>query len=250
MLNYLINIFFYIKIIITWIQIFKIIYNKKTIKDDKINIGLILAGGTSTRFGGEIPKQLYLYKNIPLIKYSIESIINQVNYIIIIVNSQCYTQIKNIIDNELYSNTKIYLIINDINCRLESIGCGLAYIKKNFNNVKFVVIHDSARPFIPSEYIENMISNTNYYSQYGLKLTNGLMDNLYNTLDRDKYIELCSPICINFELSKIIYDNFINSSNRNVHEFIDILKILKIPIQIFYGKYSLLKKITYSDDLD
>ncbi len=119
----------------------------------------------------------------------------------------------------------------------------------NMNNTN-ILIHDSARPYIPSDYFNNMILTTHFYSQYCLKLTNGLMDLKYNTLDRDAYIELCSPLCINLKLSEIIYFNFMKKSNRYAHEFIDIIKIYNIPIELFYGKHKYLRKITYQDDLE
>jgi 2-C-methyl-D-erythritol 4-phosphate cytidylyltransferase len=257
---YLSNIFYkfclYIKILYFYHEIHKIkpqeTYNR--------TISILLAAGTSSRFGKHQFKQLFTYKNKELIVYSIESMLEQLNTIIIVTNSNCLKQITEIIKSNKLLQIKqdqIHITTNDINCRLESIGRGIQYIKENrdilkikdFNGIN-LLIHDSARPYIPYDYYNNMIINTKFYSQYCLKLTNGLMDLKYNTLVRDEYIELCSPICINFKLSEILYFNFMKKSNRQAHEFIDIIKMYNLPIQIYYGKYKYLRKITYQDDLD
>jgi len=264
---YLSNIFskfcLYVKILFFYPDIYKIIQQKTDNRNNNnIIIGILLAAGTSTRFGTLQPKQLFTYKNKELIVYSIESMLEQLNKIIIVTNSNCLKQITEIVEKIKFNKlvqikqVQIYITTNDINCRLESIGTGIQYIKDNtdilkitdFNRIK-LLIHDSARPYIPYDYYNNMILNTKFYSQYCLKLTNGLMDLKYNTLDRDAYIELCSPICINFVLSDIIYFNFIKESNRYANEFIDIIKIYNIPIQLFYGNHKYLRKITYQDDL-
>jgi 2-C-methyl-D-erythritol 4-phosphate cytidylyltransferase len=241
-------------------EIYKI--RQKETANKSRTIALLLAAGTSTRFGMQQPKQLFTYKNKELIVYSIESMLEQLNTIIIVTNSNCLKQITEIVEKikstELVQikHVQIHTITNDINCRLESIGTGIQYIKDNMDILKItdfkninLLIHDSARPYVSCDYYNNMMLNTKFYSQYCLKLTNGLMDLKYNTLDRDAYIELCSPICINLKLSDIIYFNFMKQSNRYVNEFIDIIKIYNIPIQIFYGNYKYLRKITYQDDL-
>jgi len=265
---YLNNIFskfcLYVKILFFYPDIHKIIQQKTDNRNNNnIIIGILLAAGTSTRFGTQQPKQLFTYKNKELIVYSIESMLEQLNKIIIVTNSNCLKKMTEIVEkiksNKLLQikQVQIYITTNDINCRLESIGRGIQYIKdnrdllniKDFNRIN-LLIHDSARPYIPYDYYNNMIIHTKFYSQYCLKLTNGLMDLKYNTLDRDDYIELCSPICINFKLSEILYFNFMKKSNRQAHEFIDIIKIYDLPIQMYYGKYKYLRKITYQDDLD
>ena len=214
------------------------------------NVGLLLAGGYSSRFNSSVPKQLYAFNEKLLIEYSIELLVKHLDTIIIVTNSKCYLQITNLLVRKNYTN-KIFVIQNDINCRLESIECGLNYINNNIPNIHFknIIIHDSARPFIPDDYIINLLSNTKYYSQYCLKLTNGLIDDRLNTLDRDKYLELCSPICMNYNLCSYIFFRFITKKHRNVHEFIDILSIYRVTIDLLYGEYKYLKKITYLDDL-
>jgi 2-C-methyl-D-erythritol 4-phosphate cytidylyltransferase len=240
--------------------IHNIIIQSKKKKYVPKNIGLLLAAGTSSRFGLDVPKQLYrLNGNNPIIWYSLDLLVHNCDQIVIVTNSQCVGEIKHIVSgcylskNQVDDVKKIHIVCNDINCRLESIEKGLGFISENYqkNTWDNIIIHDSARPYVPKQYICNMLEKTDLYSQYCLKLNNGLMDlkNL-NVLDRDNYVELCTPILSNFNLYMEIFMNFISKKNRFVHEPIDILKEYKINVGIIYGHQKFLKKITHFDDID
>lgn len=206
---------------------------KKSINKKGVNVVIILAAGNGTRFGEY--KQLYKINNKPIIEYSIDNIKNIVNKIIIVTNSNCYNEIKK------YSD---HVIINDINCRMESIKIAINYLNTLKINIKNVIIHDSARPFV-TKLMFKKILNTKYYSQYYMKLVNGLIS-LENDcfVDRDKYIEACTPLCINYKLLKYIHNNY-----SKIYEYYDIIKTIKLKIVLIEGHYKYLKKITTKDDI-
>lgn len=226
------------------------------------NIGIILAAGNSTRFNKSLPKQIFELNNKPIICYSIDSVVNILDKIVIVTSTYCFETIQNIINNQYKSYDNIDIVINDFNCRLKSIETGLAHIKNNYdiNTIKNIIIHDSARPYINTNHIVELINLTNLtnltndnnqymYSQYCLKLTNGLMTNDCNIVNRDNYVELCTPLCINYDLCQFIFDNYIKEENRITYEFLPILKLLKIKYILIDGNISFLKKITTSDDI-
>ena len=207
-----------------------------------INVGILLSAGYGHRFNKDIPKQLCILENKYIIEYSVEAMKN-LDILIIITNSSCYDQTKKIIDNE-----SIIILTNDVNDRLESIGVGLQYIK-TIKNVKNIIIHDSARPFINTNHISNLINemNDNIYSQYAIKITGGLF-NLYNNLsNRDDFVELCSPLCVDYNYCMFIFDNYIK--NRISYEFINIIHIIDKKYKILYDNCISLRKITYKNDL-
>ena len=219
-------------------------------------VGVILAAGTSSRFNSNIPKQLYIINNKCVLQYSIDSMCDFVDEIIIVIN-------KNIKFNCTTKKCKITFIENDINKRIESLNKAIFYIK-NLNNIKNIIIHDGARPFVSKQYFENLIFNNEKnnmkYSQYALKLTNGLYKIKQNStkigksrslaarwrraaprprcrpVNRDEYIELCTPICISYDLLKI-------------QKTEEILDSINISPNFLYGNYKQLKKITTIDDL-
>ena len=210
-------------------------------------IGILLAGGNSTRFGIKY-KQLFKLNGISLIDYSVKAMIN-LDYIIIVTNSNCYNEMN----IKYSSNPKIKLLINDVDCRLESLSVGLEYIKEHIKDNCKVIIHDSARPYVTDTHIQKLLDNTDNspYSQYVLKLYNGLLkiNNLFEDINRDDYIELCTPLCINFNLGYFIFKNYIAKNNRITYEFLPILKAMGITYKLEYGNISYLKKITTIEDI-
>lgn len=212
------------------------------------DIGIILAGGFSTRFKNDTMKQLFCINGKKIIEYSVDAM-NQLNNIVIVTNDKCFYEI-----NELYrTNTKITILINNINCRLESIKVALDHIGNKFS-AKNIVIHDSARPYIQNNHIAKILNECNnecVYSQYCLKLTNGLIkmdDSGIEFFNRDEYIETCTPICINYELASFIYKNYIDGDNRITREFLHIIDIMKLEYKLLFGNNNFLKKITFIDD--
>lgn len=213
-----------------------------------INVGILLAAGTSSRFNHELPKQLYIINDRAVIAYSIDALISFVDKLIIITNTNCFNEIKKMINGM----DKIIILKNDYDCRLKSIELSLSFINDNFNNINKLIVHDSARPFIKSKHIEQLmnISNNYHYCQYYMKLFNGLYSNETNEMvDRDKYIEICTPIVSDFKLFYSIFNNYIIDKNRITYEHISILDIMKINYKLVEGNYSYLRKITVIDDI-
>ncbi len=215
----------------------------------KLNICLLLAAGTSSRFNSNICKQLFEVNDKPVILHTVDKLINIVDYIIIITNSKNYIKIKELIDK-----SNVIIIVNDINDRNESIKVGIEYINCNFK-VNNIIIHDVARPYIPEEYFIDLLkSNETYmYTQYYLKLVNGLVrkkKDEYKVYHRDEFIEICTPLCCNFNLYYFLFNNYVHRKEPFCVEIIDILNILNIKYNFLEGKYNQLKKITYIDDIN
>lgn len=210
-------------------------------------VGILLAAGTSSRFKSDIPKQLYILDNKPLIAYSIENMINNVDKLLIITNTSCFSKIFDIVKNK-----KIVILENDVNCRLESLKVGVDYIAKHYSFTKNIIIHDSARPFLTENHfkIEQNLLNEYNYLQYFMPLYNGLYNNETDDfVDRDKYIETCTPIFINYRLCHFILKNYMNLSDRITWEFTPICKILNIKYRFLQSSYKYLRKITTFDDI-
>lgn len=222
------------------------------------NIGLLLIGGFGTRFDNNIKKQLYLYNSIPLFLYSLRILVNTLNSIVIVVNSECLDEItKIILESNLLNKENIYTITNDIGDRLESIETGLHFISKYLSkDVENLVIHDGSRPFIKEKHVNNLLSvmkDDIFYSQYYLNLTNGLLkrDNEnYEEVNRDDFIEICTPICVNFGLFSFLFLNYIKKERRICWEVIPLLDLLKIKYELIKGSSKSLQKITTKDDLE
>lgn len=218
--------------------------NDVMVSDSGINVCILLAAGTSSRFGDKGIKQLYKVDGMPIIMYSINAIIEQVDEIVVVTNNMCFDEISLLVKGM----DKVHVAVNNVNCRLESIGVGLDYIRGR--DIRNVIVHDSARPFITKKCIGNLMGCDDMflYSQYYLKLVNGLAKG-NKMVDRGKYVEICTPFICNYGLFCFIFDNYIDGKNRIVHEVMPILNIMGIKYNLILGNSKELRKITYDYDV-
>lgn len=115
---------------------------------------ILLAGGTGTRVGTDIPKQYVKANGRMIIEYSLETILkSDLICSLTIVASEEWTEcIKECIgDNKKFSG-----FASPGDNRQLSIYNGLCAIKDIANSDDYVFIHDAARPNIQSDLIERM----------------------------------------------------------------------------------------------
>lgn len=211
----------------------------------KVNIGVLLAAGKGSRFANEIPKQLYPVNGKSIISYSSYIMAETLDKLVIVTNSTCFWQIATTIQK----NTIV--LINDVDCRFKSIEIALNYIA-GLSDVGNIVIHDAARPFITPKHILNLleVAKTHQYSQYFLKLVNGLAKKTeigYETANRDEFIELCTPQIVNYNLFKSVFFNFIKTGLEC--EILPLTTSLEINYKLIEGSHKYLRKITTIDDI-
>lgn len=217
-------------------------------KFNKVNVGILLAAGTSSRFGLTTPKQLYQIDNKAVISYSADIMSEILDELIVVTNSSCYE----LIVEKLKHNKNTVVLINDINCRLKSIKTALTYIGDK--DVSNIIVHDAARPFITCDHIKTLLnSSIKYlYSHYYLKLINGLFEksgSIHKLVNRDNYIELCSPSIVDYKLFNFVFKHYIDEPNRITHEFLEIASVFGMRYNLIEGSYKHLRKITTIDDV-
>ena len=119
-----------------------------------MNIAIILSGGSGNRVGTELPKQFLEIGNKTIIEYSIEVFENHqdIDEIIIVSNPDYIQKTEDIIQNKY---KKVLKIIEGGKTRQESSDIGVSSIEKN---VKNVLIHDAARPFVSNELIDRLLN--------------------------------------------------------------------------------------------
>ena len=220
------------------------------------NVGILLVAGFSTRFDSSHPKQLYKIDDKPIFLYSLEVMLNTLNSVIVVTNSTCFSEIENTI-KELTKRDKITILINDINCRLQSMGTALNYLKETEESIPIdnIIIHDGARPFIKEMHIQCVLNElsqpTIFYSQYYVKIVDGLINNNFNFFDdvnRDDFSIICTPIGIDYRIFSFLFPDFIQKE-RITWEFIPLLKLLRIRFSLIEGRHEELRKITIKNDI-
>jgi len=201
-----------------------------------MNVGIILAAGRSTRFGQDVPKQLYNIDGKPIIEHSINILEKFVDDIIIVTNSDCKDKISG------------KVVVNDNDSRIESISKGLNQIFDCDN----ILIHDAARPYITENMIEELMesSEKNLHSQFYLPLINGLAKingSSWNIPDRNDFIELCSPQITNYEVFKDIFHNHI--LNGKECEVLPVVSKFLFKYNLIKGHWRYLRKVTTMEDI-
>ena len=119
-----------------------------------MNIAIILAGGSGTRFKSKIPKQYFKIANKSIINYTIDAFEKSslIDKIIIVVDKK-YT-------NDISKKNPKHIVVSGGKSRFESSYNGILACPKNS---KKVLIHDAARPFISQQIITSCIEALNNY---------------------------------------------------------------------------------------
>ncbi len=120
----------------------------------KKTVALILAGGSGTRMGSEIPKQFLLLGGKPVITYSMEvfELSDEVSEVIVVCNKSHISVMEDIV--AVTGSRKISKIVPGGDTRQESSFLGLSSCS---SSTGYVLIHDSARPFLTADGISDLL---------------------------------------------------------------------------------------------
>ncbi|MDK2946217.1 2-C-methyl-D-erythritol 4-phosphate cytidylyltransferase [Geotoga petraea] len=195
-----------------------------------MNIGLIMSAGRGDRSGLKYPKQFYRIKHKSILKISVEKLFynKNIDEVIIVTNDEFYKKTEEEIRN--MGNIKL---VTGGKTRQESVFNGLKYIKENYNNVKFVFIHDSARPFISEKLLNNVYrgvkENDSAIPVIDATETLSFVEKgiIKKMIDRNKIKIHQTPQAFNFEKIFSAYDEL----DGNLHNFTD-------DASIYLNKYN------------
>lgn len=121
---------------------------------------VILVGGSSTRFGGDIPKQFLMLEGKPVVAHSLLAFENSkfIDEIILVCrkgDEEYYQQIGND-----YAISKLTQVVTGGNTRQESALNGLNATAKES---RYLLIHDGARPLVTDDTIRDVVLATHEY---------------------------------------------------------------------------------------
>lgn len=119
---------------------------------------IILAGGKGSRMGSKKPKQFLEIANKPIILYSLEIFdkCKDITDIVVVCYKAGINPLKSIIKKAGKINKKVKIVPGG-KTRQESSFNGLQACSKN---TEYVLIHDSARPFIDEKMIKRVLKAT------------------------------------------------------------------------------------------
>ncbi len=132
-----------------------------------MNIALIVAGGVGNRFGANRPKQFVEVNGKPILLFTL-SVFQQsphVDKIAVVCIDGWHEFVEHMKDQ--YNISKLSYVIEGGASRFESIYNGLLFLKKKISIDDYIMIHDSVRPCITDEMIEDSFKVA---AQYGAAL--------------------------------------------------------------------------------
>lgn len=153
-----------------------------------MNIALILAGGTGTRLGADIPKQYIEVKHRPVIAYSMDVFFDsdRVDAVLIVADGDWQEYICKYIQKQK-NKQKFYGFSEPGKNRQLSIWNALNDLKKHAKEDDLIIIHDAARPCLSQKLLEACVDaadghdgvipvlpmkDTVYYSEDGIRVSN------------------------------------------------------------------------------
>ncbi|MDO9572579.1 MAG: 2-C-methyl-D-erythritol 4-phosphate cytidylyltransferase [Candidatus Omnitrophota bacterium] len=210
---------------------------------------ILLAAGLSRRLKLAVSKPLIKIGKQPVIVYSLKQLNKHpdIDEIIVVVNARNKANVIRSI--KPYCFKKIKRLVLGGARRQDSVYNGLKAIDKNS---KWVLIHDSARPFIKRDEITEVIKQAKKHnaailgvkSKATIKLSDAFKM-VRHTLDRDKLWEIQTPQVFRKKLLLKAYSKYIK---ENFTDDAGLIEKLGLKVRIVLGSYANIK-ITTREDL-
>ena len=134
--------------------------NKEVKMQNLKNYGVILASGSGSRYGADIPKQFVKIAGKTILEHTIEIFekANGIDNIIIVITPEYRAMAEDILLKNNYK--KVTKLLNGGDIRKESSYIGISAIEDEEANV---LIHDCARPFLTQKIISDCIEALQKY---------------------------------------------------------------------------------------
>ena len=169
-----------------------------------MNVAIIVAAGSGTRFGAEKPKQFLEIHGKAIIIYTLEKFENclAIDEIVLVLPIE---EIENFQPNiEKYNLKKLAKIVAGGRSRAESVLNGLSAIDSL--KAQIVAVHDGARPLVSVEEITRTVEKAQETGAACLvslitdtikEVANG---KIVGTIDRSKLRRALTPQCFSYEI--------------------------------------------------
>lgn len=168
----------------------------------KRNIGIILAGGIGSRFGGAIPKQYCLIEGREMISYSIEAFRKAKN-----IDDFFVVLDENAMKEGRIAQTYGVTTIQGGSSRNGSFKNALEFIKHNYPDCEKIIENNAACPMITPELIDLFMDKLDEYDYVNTcyKITDALGAYKGRIANREDYYLIQAPDAYRFQL---LYKHF------------------------------------------
>ncbi|TLX77126.1 bifunctional cytidylyltransferase/SDR family oxidoreductase [Labilibacter sediminis] len=220
-------------------------------------VGIILAGGSGTRFGSSKPKQFIRVAGKKILEHTIETF-QQSKYIdeIAIVTHRGYVdEVKDIINHNNFAKVKKVLLGG--NTRNESSLSAInAYWPENDEKRINLVFHDAVRPFISNRILADIYKELHNHDAIDVAVpsTDTIIEveneEIVSIPDRNKLMNGQTPQAFKLETIKKAYDIGLKDPNFKATDDCGVIKkyLPETPIKVVAGDETNIK-ITHELDL-
>ena len=222
-----------------------------------MNIAMILAGGTGSRVGEDIPKQFIKVHDKPVLAYTIENFESNINidYIEIVCHKDWIEYLKDLISK--YQYKKVRWIVEGGNDFQHSALNGVKFLENKLNDDDMILIQYGASPLTSEKVINEAINvcqmHGNAVSTFPIYQLLGSNDNdkSLSFVDRDKIIQLTCPQVFLKKNLDMIYKEALEKDLLDTVEphTTSLMYALNIPIYQSYGEPWNIK-ITTKEDIE
>lgn len=172
-----------------------------------MNFVIIIAGGSGTRMGANVPKQFIKIKEKPVLAYTIESfekhpLIDKILVVCVDGWQKYVEEMKN-----KYGFSKLQWIVTGGSSGQESIRNGVYFLENIINPTDNVIIHDGIRPLVEPNVLNDLIHKCNKYGNAVTSLPYNeqifLIDNEISTvkyIPRETLRRVATPQCYKYDL--------------------------------------------------
>ena len=171
-----------------------------------MTIGIILAGGIGSRFGGDKPKQYYLIHNKEMISYVIDAFkkASSIDDVIVVLDKDEFDR------GRIQKEYNVKAVLGG-ETRNKSLKKALDYIKLNYLNCENIIINNAACPLLTPELSDQIVGllDENDFVQCTYKITDALGSYKTRLVDREDYYLIQAPDAYRF---KLLYQYFDENS--------------------------------------
>jgi 2-C-methyl-D-erythritol 4-phosphate cytidylyltransferase / 2-C-methyl-D-erythritol 2,4-cyclodiphosphate synthase len=208
-------------------------------------IALIVAGGSSQRFGGNLPKQYTNVANVTILEQTIKKFLSSklIDAVQVVIRQE---------DNEIYKQVTRKFDLLPV-CfggltRCDSVKHGLTAIEKHAP--EFVLVHDACRPYLSvkliDEIVKNLIQKEHIAVVPSIAITETIKRATHNKIelvDRSNLFIVQTPQGFSFkEIFKLSHDN-----NKNFNDESSLFESYNIPVHYIAGERENIK-VTIAED--
>lgn len=156
---------------------------------------IITAGGSGTRMGANVPKQMLEVGGKPILRWTIEQFLS-LSFpveIILVMNKDAVEMWREYCKRSGFAFK--HILIKGGITRFHSVKNGLKYVEKG----GVVAVHDGVRPFVSTKVIEELFSmgekgnSTIPYTRMVESMREKDSEGIYRYADRDRYVSVQTP---------------------------------------------------------